>query len=94
MKPIFPKLRLLLSLALIPGAIHAADPASPAAMPPASIEAFVGEVLSQNPELRYYDAELTAARAQLKTAAQLPPPEVNGSLGRKRTTDLTGKASG
>ena len=94
MKPVFPLIRMLLSLILIPGAIHAADPASPPAPSPASIEALVTEVLSQNPELRYYDAELTAARAQLKTAAQLPPPEVNASLGRKRTTDLTGTLAG
>jgi cobalt-zinc-cadmium efflux system outer membrane protein len=88
------RVRLLLSWLLLTGPLRAADPATPSGPPSATVDQLVTEVLSQNPELRYYDAELTAARAQLKTAAQLPPPEINGSLGRKRTSDLAGTLAG
>ena len=71
---------------------------STAAEPPpesrVSPETCVTEVLRLNPEVRFYEAEITAARAAARTAAQLPPPEITGSFGRKRTTDPAGQLAG
>ncbi len=86
--------RILLVSVLLhshPGAAESTP--SPGTSSP-SVESLVTEVLGQNPELQFYDAEITAARAGLKTSAQLPQPEVTGSLGRKRTTELTGILAG
>ncbi len=94
MKSVVFRVGLFLNLIALAGSIRAADSTPSPSTPPSSVDLLVTEVLTKNPELRYYDAELTAARAQLKTAAQLSPPEVNGSLGRKRTTDLTGTLAG
>lgn len=41
------------------------------------------EALSRNPEIRFYEAEILAAKAGRKSAGQWANPEVSGSLGRK-----------
>ncbi len=68
----------------------------PASVPPSPVspEAFVAEVLERNPERRFYEAEITLARTSARLATQLPPPEISGSVGRKRTTDLAGQLAG
>jgi cobalt-zinc-cadmium efflux system outer membrane protein len=92
--PLFSALIFTLSVALLPIGSRAAD--SPTASPNAatSPEGLVAEVLAKNPEVRFYDAEITAARASLKLSTQLAPPELNGSVGRKRTSDLAGNLAG
>jgi cobalt-zinc-cadmium efflux system outer membrane protein len=48
-----------------------------------SLEALVANALAQNPELRFYEAEITAAKAGRKTAGILANPEFSGSVGQK-----------
>ncbi len=62
--------------------------------PPTTIDALVIVSLTQNPELRFYEAELTAARAMRKTAGRLASPEVSGSVGHKRVHEPGGQLAG
>ena len=78
-------------LVTVENLLHAAGPPTNA---PTTLDALAGEALAQNPELRFYQAELAAAGAARKTAALLPPPEVSGSVGQKRTHDLAGQLAG
>lgn len=80
---------LICSLALASFA-HAATPPST----PTSAQALVQEALTQNPELRFYEAELTATRSARKNAARLAPPEVSGSVGHKRARESGGQLAG
>jgi cobalt-zinc-cadmium efflux system outer membrane protein len=56
---------------------------STTATPSLSLDALVSEALEKNPELKFYEAELTAARAGRKTAGLLANPEVSGGVGQK-----------
>src|SRR5262245_2133273 len=51
-----------------------------------SRDALVAEVLSRNPEIKFYDAELAAAEAGRKSAGRFPNPEIAGNVGQKRVT--------
>src|SRR5204862_8307968 len=53
------------------------------ATPSLSLGALVAEALEKNPELKFYEAELAAARAGRKTAGLLANPELSGSVGGK-----------
>ena len=58
-----------------------------------SVDAVVSDVVGHNPELKFYEAELTAARADQKVAGRLPNPEFTPAVAQKRTTDpLNGMA--
>lgn len=63
-----------------------------AAEPPAGatnlvhLEELVNEALAKNPELKFYEAEMAAARAGHKTAGLLANPELTGSIGPKRVS--------
>ena len=49
-------------------------------------DALVAEALEKNPELKFYEAELAAAKAGRKTAGTFANPEVSGSVGQKRVS--------
>lgn len=49
-----------------------------------SFETLLEEVLENNPELKFYEAEVLAAKGLRKTAGLWNNPEVSGSIGRKR----------
>jgi len=51
-----------------------------------SLDTLVAEALEKNPELKFYEAELAAARAGRKSAGLWANPEVSGSIGQKRVT--------
>lgn len=51
-----------------------------------SFEALLQEVLENNPELSFYEAEVLAAKGLRKTAGLWGNPEVSSSIGRKRAT--------
>jgi len=53
------------------------------ATPSLSLDALVAEALEKNPELKFYETELAAARAGRKTAGLLVNPELSGSIGEK-----------
>jgi cobalt-zinc-cadmium efflux system outer membrane protein len=58
---------------VLPGASH-------------TLDALVAEALEKNPELKFYEAEITAAKAGRKTAGLLGNPELSGGVGQKRVT--------
>jgi cobalt-zinc-cadmium efflux system outer membrane protein len=51
-----------------------------------ALDALVSEALEDNPELKFYEAEITAAKAGRKTAGLLANPELAGGVGQKRVT--------
>jgi len=57
-----------------------------------SVSGLVDEALRKNPELKFYEAEIAAAKANRKTAGALANPEVNGELGQKRVASAEGVA--
>lgn len=48
-----------------------------------TLDALVTETLEKNPELKFYDAEIIAAKAGRKTAGSFANPELSGGVGRK-----------
>ena len=56
------------------------------ATPSRSLDTLVAEVLEHNPELKFYEAELVAAKAGRKTAGRWANPEVAGGVGQKRVS--------
>ena len=56
------------------------------ALPSLSLDALVAEALDKNPELKFYEAEIAAAKAGRKTAGRLANPEASASIGQKRVT--------
>jgi cobalt-zinc-cadmium efflux system outer membrane protein len=59
--------------------------------PPLSLDALVAEVATRNPELKFYEAEIAAAKAEAATTGQLANPELGTQLGHKsvRSAGLT-----
>ena len=49
----------------------------------ATLDALVAETLERNPELKFYEAEIAAARGGRKTAGLLANPELSGGVGNK-----------
>jgi cobalt-zinc-cadmium efflux system outer membrane protein len=74
---------LMIALGTAATEVSAAEPAA-ASTNEVSLEVLVLEALERNPELKFYQAEIAAAKAERKTAAFLANPELSGSLGQKR----------
>ena len=53
------------------------------APPPSALDALVAEALEKNPELRFYQAEIAAAKGGRKTAGLWPNPEASANVGQK-----------
>lgn len=83
MKPIFSAILLFAAAAL-----RAADSA------PLTSDSLATEIVASNPELRFYVAELDAARAGLRAATAPHDPELSVQAGRQRVHDLTGALAG
>lgn len=73
---------------LIFAPLLAADPT------PATADALAHEIAADNPELRFYEAELAAARASLRSAGSRADPELSLDAGRKRARDAAGALAG
>jgi len=56
------------------------------APPSQSLDALVAEALEKSPELKFYEAEIAAAKAGRKTAGRLANPEASAGIGQKRVT--------
>jgi hypothetical protein len=54
----------------------------------------VRQALANNPELKFYTAEIAAAKGTLKTAGTMRNPELNTEAGYKNTRDNSGGPSG
>ena len=48
-----------------------------------TLDALVAEALEKNPELKFYEAEIIAAKAGCKTAGLFANPELSGGIGQK-----------
>ena len=48
-----------------------------------TLDALVADALEKNPELRFYEAEISAAKAGRKTAGLFANPELSGGVGQK-----------
>lgn len=77
---------LLLALSL---AAMAADKPSPV-----SIDQLVTATLAANPELKFYEAEIQAAKAGRRVAGKLPNPELSLDVGRMRVAGSDAAAEG
>ena len=65
-----------------------AEPAS------VSLPAIVGEIAANNPELKFYEAEISAAKAGVRGAGTYNNPELSLDLGRRRIKDPSGALVG
>jgi cobalt-zinc-cadmium efflux system outer membrane protein len=61
---------------------------------PVTIDAIVAQMVADNPELRFYEAEIEAARAGVRSAGSLSDPELSVSAGRKRAQAASGTLIG
>jgi len=59
----------------------AAEPKPPA---PITLDALVAQALAENPELKFYEAEIAAAKGERKAAGAWANPQIAGEVGRKR----------
>jgi cobalt-zinc-cadmium efflux system outer membrane protein len=66
----------------------------PEAQAPASLGSIVGEISANNPELKFYEAEIAAAKAGVRSASSYNNPELSLDLGRKRVKDASGASLG
>ena len=48
-----------------------------------TLDALVAEALEKNPELKFYEAEIAAAKAGRQSAGLFPNPELSGGVGQK-----------
>jgi cobalt-zinc-cadmium efflux system outer membrane protein len=63
--------------------LNAAEPDAGSKAAPVAIDQLVAEALRHNPELKFYEAEIDAARANGKSAGRLASPEFDASIGHK-----------
>ena len=57
---------------------------------PIALETLVAETVAKNPELKFYEAEIAAAKAGRRTAGSWSNPEFNVNLGKVSARDLDG----
>ncbi|MDX1951039.1 MAG: TolC family protein [Verrucomicrobiota bacterium] len=51
-----------------------------------TLDSLVAEAVEKNPELKFYEAEIAAAKGGRKQAGTFPNPELSGSAGQKRVS--------
>ena len=61
---------------------------------PIALETLVSETVAKNPELKFYEAEIAAAKGGRLTAGEWANPELSAELGSKRVRDLAGNKIG
>lgn len=79
-------MKYLSCLFLVATVLRGAESLSPGAV--------VAQILAGNPELRFYEAEIAAARAGVRSAGALADTELSVSAGRKRVHDSGGALAG
>lgn len=62
--------------------------------PASSLEAIVAGIVAENPELKFYEAEIDAAKAGRRSAGALADPELSLEAGRKRVREPGGILAG
>lgn len=73
--------RILVILVSYVTASLLARAAEPEPAPSLTVSALVDEALAKNPELKFYEAEITAAKAGRKNAGLLGNPQLSGDVG-------------
>ncbi|MCX6952179.1 MAG: TolC family protein [Verrucomicrobia bacterium] len=71
-----------------------AQEAAPNESATVSLTAIVEGVVAQNPELKFYEAEIAAAKAGVRASTALNNPELSLDLGRRRVRDVSGVLAG
>ncbi len=61
---------------------------------PTPLDSLVSETVANNPELKFYEAEIAAAKGGRTTAGEWANPELSAELGNKRVRDLGGNKIG
>ena len=62
--------------------------------PTFTLDALVAQALAENPELKFYEAEIAAAKGERKAAGAWANPEISGEVGRKRVRgDISAEGS-
>ena len=89
-----PKISILVAVALLIGAAHARAENSSIAPNHITPAALVRQALANNPELKFYVAEIAAAKGMVKTAGAIRNPELNTEAGYKNARDNFGGPSG
>jgi cobalt-zinc-cadmium efflux system outer membrane protein len=79
---------ILYSLIPLSAALAFAEPTG------TSVEALLAEITTSHPELRYFEAEVAAARAKARAEAAWANPELSVELGRKRVHTAGGELAG
>jgi cobalt-zinc-cadmium efflux system outer membrane protein len=97
--PFLPKLVrhlvLLGTVSLLPGLRAGAVADAGAPEPPAqSADALVAQIIAQNPERQFYEAEIDAAKAGVRVARAWNDPEISLDAGRKRVRGADGVLAG
>lgn len=82
----------LLGLVFLAASLRAQTP--PAEIPAVPLPTVVQEITASNPELKFYEAEITVAKTRLRGAALRSDPSVSLDVGRKRVRDMTGTLAG
>ena len=81
----------LLSLLASVGLVHA----EPVLVPvPVTIDGLVTQALANNPELKFYQAEIAAAKSSRSVAGKLANPTLSLDLGQKQIRNTDGRAEG
>ncbi len=58
------------------------------------LDVLVAQALAENPELKFYEAEIGVAKGERRTAGAWVNPEVSGEVGRKRVSgDVSGEGT-
>lgn len=68
--------------------------AAAGAAEPVEIEQLVADALAHNPELKFYEAEISGARGNRRVSGAWDNPELSAELGRKSVRDLAGNQLG
>jgi cobalt-zinc-cadmium efflux system outer membrane protein len=93
MKSIFPRSALVVILAAALSCC-AVPLQAEEVRPPVALDALVSEIVAKNPELKFYEAEIAAAKSGVRSAGTLNNPELSVELGRKRVKDASGALLG
>ena len=88
-----PSFRPLFGLLLLTLAARAQE-AAPTESGAVSLTAIVSGVVAQNPELKFYEAEIAAAKAGVRGSTTLNNPELSLDLGHRRVRDVSGVLAG
>lgn len=84
--------RPLVGLLLIAASLRAQTP--PPESPAVSLPKVVDEITANNPELKFYQAEIGVAKARARGAGSYNDPSISLDLGRKRVRDMSGALAG